>query len=151
MRVTPQSLPIPQTQAPSAPSSSLCPENAEKKASEAETEWLHWPYPTTRKPWCSSNRVPLCQATPSIGLYLLLEGPVPTRMLYSSRRKINLQITHTPTARGQEVVNLPGFIGGSVNGLRPVVVGGVHCIRCSRLLRTLLVERHRSDGGCDGC
>ena len=48
-------------------------------------------------------------------------------------------------------VNLPGFIGGSVNGLRPVVVGGVHCIRCSRLLRTLLVERRRSDGGCDGC
>src|SRR5215203_4080155 len=49
------------------------------------------------------------------------------------------------------ILNLPGFIGGSVNGLRPVVVGGVHCIRCSRLLRTLLVERRRSDGGCDGC
>src|SRR5215203_5245445 len=103
MRVTPQSLPIPQTQAPSAPSSSPCPENAEKKASEAETEWLRWPYPTTRKPWCKSNRVPLCQATLSIGLYLLLEGPVPTRMLYPARRKINLQITHTPTARAREV------------------------------------------------
>src|SRR5215213_5222112 len=103
MRVTPQSLPIPQTQAPSAPSSSPCPENAERKASEAESEWLRWPYPTTRKPWCKSNRVPLCQATLSIGLYLLLEGPVPTRMLYPARRKINLQITHTPTARGREV------------------------------------------------
>jgi hypothetical protein len=33
--VTPQSQPIPQTQVASAPSSSLCPENAEK-ASEAE-------------------------------------------------------------------------------------------------------------------
>jgi hypothetical protein len=53
--------------------------------------------------------------------------------------------------KGDPIVNLPGFIGGSVNGLRPVVVGGVHCIRCSRLLRTLLVERRRSDGGCDGC
>jgi hypothetical protein len=37
--VTPQSLPIPQTQVPSAASSSLCPENAEK-ASEAKPEWL---------------------------------------------------------------------------------------------------------------
>src|SRR5215211_2783841 len=64
MRVTPQSLPIPQTQAPSAPSSSPCPENAEKKASEAESEWLHWPYPTTRKPWCIFNRVPLCLGYP---------------------------------------------------------------------------------------
>jgi hypothetical protein len=34
-----------------------------QKASEAESEWLRWPYPTTRKPWYSSNRVPLCQAT----------------------------------------------------------------------------------------
>src|SRR5215217_6073124 len=64
MRVTPQSLPIPQTQAPSAPSSSPCPENAERKASEAESEWLRWPYPTTRKPWCTSNRVPLCLGYP---------------------------------------------------------------------------------------
>src|SRR5215203_1679168 len=64
MRVTPQSLPIPQTQAPSAPSSSPCPENAERKASEAESEWLRWPYPTTRKPWCKSNRVPLCLGYP---------------------------------------------------------------------------------------
>src|SRR5215212_3746241 len=64
MRVTPQSLPISQTQAPSAPSSSPCPENAEKKASEAESEWLRWPYPTTRKPWCKSNRVPLCLGYP---------------------------------------------------------------------------------------
>ena len=38
----PQSLPIPQTQVPSDPSSSFCPENAEK-ASEAESEWLRWP------------------------------------------------------------------------------------------------------------
>src|SRR5215217_2116479 len=105
MSVAPQSLPIPQalkTLVPSALSSFFCPENIEK-ASEAESEWLRWPYPTTRKPWYSSNRVPLCQATLSIGLYLLLEGPVPTRMLYPARRKINLQITHTPTARGQEV------------------------------------------------
>jgi hypothetical protein len=28
-----------------------------------------------------SNRVPLCQATLSIGLYLLLEGPGPTKHL----------------------------------------------------------------------
>src|SRR5215207_8967007 len=64
MRVTPQSLPIPQTQAPSAPSSSPCSENAERRASEAEAEWLRWPYPTTRKPWCKSNRVPLCLGYP---------------------------------------------------------------------------------------
>jgi len=47
MSVAPQSLLIPQirekTQVPSALSSSLCPENAEKKASEAESEWLRWP------------------------------------------------------------------------------------------------------------
>src|SRR5215211_2741235 len=105
MSLIPQSLPIPQireTQAPSALSRFFCPENAEK-ASEAESEWLRCPYPTTRNPWCKSNRVPLCQATLSIGLYLLLEGPVPTRMLYPARRKINLQITHTPTARAREV------------------------------------------------
>ncbi len=58
-----QSLPIPQTQVPSPPSSSLCPENTEK-ASEAESEWLRWPYATTRKPWCTSNRVPLCLGYP---------------------------------------------------------------------------------------
>jgi hypothetical protein len=39
-----------------------------------------------------TNRVPLCQATLSIGLYLLLEGPVPTRVLYPARRRINLLI-----------------------------------------------------------
>jgi hypothetical protein len=73
-----------------APSSSLCLEHAEKKTSEAESAWLRWPYPTTRKPWCKSNRVALCQATLSIGLYLLLEGPVPTRILYPASRRINL-------------------------------------------------------------
>jgi hypothetical protein len=64
MSVTPQSLPIPQTQVPSAPSSSLCPEKNSEKASEAISEWLHWPYPTTRKPWCTSNRVALCLGYP---------------------------------------------------------------------------------------
>jgi hypothetical protein len=40
------------SQIPSSPSSSLCPEkNAQKKASEAESEWLRWSYSTTRKPW----------------------------------------------------------------------------------------------------
>jgi hypothetical protein len=29
-------------------------------------------------------------ATPSIGLYLLLEGPNPTRILYPARRRINV-------------------------------------------------------------
>jgi hypothetical protein len=33
-------------------------------------------------PWSASNREPLCQASLSIGLYLLLEGPVPTKELY---------------------------------------------------------------------
>jgi hypothetical protein len=88
--VRPQSLPIPQTQVPSAPSSSLCLEKKAEKASEAESEWLRWPYPTTRKPWYSSNRVPLCQATLSIGLYLLLEGPAPTRIFYPATHKTNV-------------------------------------------------------------
>jgi hypothetical protein len=35
-----------------------------------------------------SNRVPLCQATLSIGLYLLLEGPIPTEKLYPPRRGV---------------------------------------------------------------
>ena len=48
-------------------------------------------------------------------------------------------------------LNLPGFFGGSVNGLRPVVVGCVHCVHRSRWLRTRLVGCRRSDGGCDGC
>jgi hypothetical protein len=45
---------------------------------------------TTWKPWCSSNKVALCQATLSIGLYLLLEGPNPTSISYPGRRRINL-------------------------------------------------------------
>jgi hypothetical protein len=56
-------------------------------------EWLRWPT-TTRKPWYSSNRVPLCQATLSIGPYLLLEGPNPTKTLYPARRRITIQIQH---------------------------------------------------------
>jgi hypothetical protein len=80
---------IRETQVPSTLSSSLCSENAEK-ASEVTRTWLRWPYPTTRKPWYSSNRVPLCQATLSIGLYLLLEGPAPTRIFYPATHKTNL-------------------------------------------------------------
>lgn len=45
-------------------------------------------------------------------------------------------------------LNLPGFFGGSVNGLRSVVVGRAHC---SRWLRIRLVECRRSDGGCGEC
>jgi hypothetical protein len=33
-----------------------------------------WPRATTKKPWSLTNRVSLCQATLSIGPYLLLEG-----------------------------------------------------------------------------
>src|SRR5215208_8413919 len=33
-------------------------------------------------PWTHHNRVPLCQATLSIGPYLLLKGTVPTPYLY---------------------------------------------------------------------
>jgi hypothetical protein len=102
MSVTPQNLPIPQTQVPSEASSSLCPENVEK-ASEAESEDCTGPT-TTRKPWCTSNRVALCQATLSIGLYLLLEGPVPTGVLYPARRRINLRIrTPSAPAEGHQV------------------------------------------------
>jgi len=79
---------IRETQVPSTLSSSLCSENAEK-ASEVTRTRLRWPT-TIRKPWYSSNRVPLCQATLSIGLYLLLEGPNPTRIFYLARRRINL-------------------------------------------------------------
>jgi hypothetical protein len=81
--VTPQSLPIPQTQVPSARSSSLCSERTQK-ASEATRTRLRWP----DHDWEAvvfNNRVPLCQATLSIGLYLLLEGPVPTRVFYPGR------------------------------------------------------------------
>jgi hypothetical protein len=78
---------IRETHVPSTLSSSLCPENAEK-ASEVTRTRLRWPT-TTRKPWCSINRV-LYVATLSIGLYHLLEGPVPTRIFYPARRRINL-------------------------------------------------------------
>src|SRR5215211_4763046 len=95
MSLTSQSLPIPrtreETQVPSAPSSSLCPENAEGQRSRVRVASLALE-PTTRKPWCKSNRVPLCQATLSIGLYLLLEGPNPTRVFYPPRRRINNRI-----------------------------------------------------------
>ena len=40
---TPEPADPSETQAPSAPSSSPCLESAEKKASEAESEWLRWP------------------------------------------------------------------------------------------------------------
>jgi hypothetical protein len=50
--VTPQSLPIPQTQVPSAPSSSLCLEKKAEKASEPSPSGFADPNePTTRKPW----------------------------------------------------------------------------------------------------
>src|SRR5215217_4863850 len=93
MRVKPQNLPIPQTQVPSAPSSSLCPENLPRERRRpAKPSLSGFAGPTTtRKPWYSSNRVALCQATLSIGLYLLLEGAVPTPPLYLSRRRVNLQ------------------------------------------------------------
>jgi hypothetical protein len=84
--VTPQNLPIPQTRVPSAPSSSL---SAHRRPAKPLKLGFAGPS-TTRKPWCSSNRVPLCQATLSIGLYLLLEGPVPTRIFYPGRRRINV-------------------------------------------------------------
>jgi hypothetical protein len=60
--VTPQSLGIPQTQVPFPPSSSLCPEkNAEGQRSRASG--FAGPT-TTRKPWCTSNRVALCLGYP---------------------------------------------------------------------------------------
>jgi hypothetical protein len=60
--VTPQSLPIPQTQVPSARSSSLCPERTQK-ASEATRTRLRWP----DHDWEAvvfNNRVPLCLGYP---------------------------------------------------------------------------------------
>jgi hypothetical protein len=41
-RVTVGDEPSMNSQVPSSPSSSLCPERTQK-ASEAESEWLHWP------------------------------------------------------------------------------------------------------------
>ena len=71
MSVIPQSLTIPQTQAPSAPSSSLCLENAEGQRSRWLVRSNNLPdlraspaCTTTRKPWCKSNRVPLCLGYP---------------------------------------------------------------------------------------
>ena len=46
-------------------------------------------------PWSTNNRVTLCQATLSIGLYLLLEGAVPTTLLYPSSQTINLVLVTT--------------------------------------------------------
>jgi len=46
-------------------------------------------------PWRSVGRVPYV-ATRSMGLYLLLEGPVPRTILYPARRGTNLRI-RTPT------------------------------------------------------
>jgi hypothetical protein len=87
--VTPQSLlPIPQTQVPSPPSSSLCPKRTQK-ASEAEAESGFTGLTTTLRRGIS-NRELYVLATLSIGLYLPLEGPVPTRGLYPAGRRINL-------------------------------------------------------------
>ena len=44
---------------------------------------------TTSAPWSIINRVALCQATLSIGLYLLLEGLVPTVKMYPMAPDIN--------------------------------------------------------------
>jgi hypothetical protein len=93
--VTPQSLlPIPQTQVPSAPSSSLCPENAERQRSR----WLVRIYfadlraslacTTTLRRGDQLTEM-LYVATLSIGLYFLLEGPVPTRVFYPGQCGIN--------------------------------------------------------------
>src|SRR5215207_2356570 len=103
MSVTPQNLPIPQTQAPSAASSSLCPAGG-RPAKPASCSFAG--PTTTRKPWCSSNRVALCQATLSIGLYLPLEGPVPTTQLYLSRRRVNLSQTPEIAVRGASSTRL---------------------------------------------
>jgi hypothetical protein len=97
--VTPQSLPIPQTQVPSAPSSSLCPENTEN-ASEADgwceysslTSGLSEPVPRRYAVVFNQQSCSLCQATLSIGLYLLLEGPVPTSVFYPGRCGINFEM-----------------------------------------------------------
>jgi hypothetical protein len=65
MRLTPQSLPTPQTQAPSPPSSFPCPENAQRRRPAKPTpSGFAGLMTTTRKPWCSSNRVPLCLGYP---------------------------------------------------------------------------------------
>src|SRR5215211_9333460 len=63
MGVAPQNLPIPQTQVPSVPSSSLCPEKNSEKASEADgwcehtslTSELRWP----GSDGCTQSHVPL--------------------------------------------------------------------------------------------
>jgi hypothetical protein len=57
--VTPQSLPIPQIQVPSPPSSSLCQEKTQRRPVKPYPSGFTGPT-TTRKPWCTSNRVALC-------------------------------------------------------------------------------------------
>src|SRR3712207_2002292 len=66
---------------------------------------------TASTPWRTSNRVALCQATLSIGLYLLLEGAVPILLLYLLRRrvarglaisrKLEQRLEQSPEADGQ--------------------------------------------------
>jgi len=57
-----------------------------KEANEVDLVSL---FATASTPWTASNRVALCQATLSIGLYLLLEGAVPTFSLYLFRSRLH--------------------------------------------------------------
>ena len=63
MTVTPQSLPILQTQVPPAPSSSPAQRKRRRPAKSLGLDFAGL-MTTTRKPWCTSNRVPLCLGYP---------------------------------------------------------------------------------------
>jgi hypothetical protein len=79
---------------------------------------------TTGKPWRWSNRVALCQATLSIGLCLLPEGPVPTTPLYLSGRRANLRIPPRTAARCTPH-RPPGARGWPLAGAKAPGKGGV--------------------------
>jgi len=51
------------SQVPSAPSSSLCQEKTQRRPAKPRLSGFADPT-TTRKPWCASNRVPLCLGYP---------------------------------------------------------------------------------------
>jgi hypothetical protein len=78
------------SQVPSAPSSSLCPEkNAQKKASEAESEWLRWPYSTTRKPWYQQQSI-------SMSSYPVHRSLPPTRRSSSDESLVPGEVQDKP-------------------------------------------------------
>jgi hypothetical protein len=81
---------IRETQVPSTLSSSLCPESTQRRPAKPSPSGFAGPTPRLGSRGIHPTEYLYVWATLSIGLYLLLEGPAPTRIFYPATHKTNL-------------------------------------------------------------